>query len=104
MVNSEMNIPQIKKYCKIDRAGDILLRNAVNKMNLSARGYHRVLKLARTIADLANEENISSDNIESGPRRMVACAVLDLDGRTRDGCSDDDHDGQHGLPHFNPRS
>jgi len=62
-INSEMNIPQIKKYCKIDSAGENLLRNAVDKMNLSARGYHRILKLARTIADLANEENIKRDNI-----------------------------------------
>lgn len=61
--NSEMTIPQIKKYCKIDNQGEFLLRNAVNKMNLSARGYHRVLKLARTIADLVKEENIISNHI-----------------------------------------
>lgn len=62
-VNSEMNIPQIKKYCQIDRAGESLLRNAVDKMNLSGRGYHRILKLARTIADLALEENILKDHV-----------------------------------------
>ena len=61
--NSEMNIPQIKKYCQIDRTGESLLKNAVDKMNLSARGYHRILKLARTIADLSNEENILKDHI-----------------------------------------
>ena len=61
--NSEMTIPQIKKYCQIDSAGNALLRNAVDKMNLSARGYHRILKLARTIADLSEEENIRRDHI-----------------------------------------
>jgi len=63
VTNSEMNIPEIKKYCQIDQFGKILLRNAVDKMNLSARGYHRVLKLARTIADLAEEEKISRNHI-----------------------------------------
>lgn len=62
-VNSEMAIPEIKKYCQTDDAGDSLLRNAVDKMNLSARGYHRILKLARTIADLANERNVLKDHI-----------------------------------------
>ena len=61
--NSEMTILEIKKYCQIDHAGESLLRNAVDKMNLSARGYHRILKLARTIADLNNEKNIFKDNI-----------------------------------------
>ena len=61
--NSEINIPQIKKYCRIDSAGENLLRNAVDRMSLSARGYHRILKLARTIADLADEPNILKDHI-----------------------------------------
>ena len=61
--NSEMNIPQIKKYCQVDRTGESLLKNAVDKMNLSARGYHRILKLARTIADLSNEEDILKNHI-----------------------------------------
>ncbi len=70
-VNSEMGIPEIKKYCKIDQQGDSLLRNAVDKMDLSARGYHRILKLARTIADLAGEDNISKNHIaEALPYRQ----------------------------------
>jgi len=63
ITNNEMNIPEIKKYCQIDESGKILLRNAVNKMNLSARGYHRTLKLARTIADLDNEKNILKNHL-----------------------------------------
>lgn len=56
--NSEMELPQIKKYCQIDLAGQNLLRKAVDSGKLSARGYHRVLKVARTIADLENSEKI----------------------------------------------
>ena len=50
--NSEMEIPEIKKYCRVEAAGESLLREAVNSGKLSARGYHRVLRVARTIADL----------------------------------------------------
>ena len=59
LTNSEMEIPQIKRYCQIDSKAQAILRNSVNSGNLSARGYHRVLKVARTIADLENSENIS---------------------------------------------
>ena len=58
LVNSEMEIPQIKKYCQIDSKSENLLRKYVNSGKLSARGYHRVLKVSRTIADLDNSENI----------------------------------------------
>ena len=61
--NSEMNIPMIKKYCETDEQGNKLLRNAVNNLHLSARGYHRILKLARTIADLEENLNITSHHI-----------------------------------------
>jgi len=61
--NSEMDIPMIKKYCQTDNQGNALLRNAVNNLHLSARGYHRILKLARTIADLEELSNISSSHI-----------------------------------------
>ena len=56
--NSEMEIPQIKKYCQIDSQSGNLLRKYVDSGKLSARGYHRVLKVARTIADLDDSENI----------------------------------------------
>jgi len=63
LVNSEMGIPQVKKYCQIDLKSEDLLRKYINSGKLSARGYHRVLKLARTIADLENLEKISFDNL-----------------------------------------
>lgn len=58
ITNSEMNIPLIKEYCQTNEEGNKLLRNAVNNLHMSARGYHRILKLARTIADLEDSLNI----------------------------------------------
>lgn len=63
LTNSEMNNSQIKQFCKLDEEGLNLLKLAISKMNLSARGYHRVLKLARTIADLSSSENILLEHI-----------------------------------------
>jgi len=63
LTNSEMEIPQIKKYCQIDLKSQDLLRKYVDSGKLSARGYHRVLKVARTIADLENSENISYNHL-----------------------------------------
>jgi len=63
LTNSEMEIPQIKKYCQIDLKSEDLLRKYVNSGKLSARGYHRVLKVSRTIADLENSENVKFDHL-----------------------------------------
>lgn len=56
--NSEMSLPQIEKYCRLDLQGEKILAQAVDKYKLSARSYMRILKVARTIADLAGHENI----------------------------------------------
>lgn len=61
--NSQMGVRQIKKFCLISTAGRALLTNAAEKLNLSARAYSRVLKVARTIADLEREELISPSHI-----------------------------------------
>lgn len=61
--NSEMKLKDIKTFCRVDEACQTLLKNAVYKYNLSARAYHRILKLSRTIADLAGEEKIKPDHI-----------------------------------------
>ena len=53
----------IEKYCKLDDKGKIILERAFNKLGLSARAYGRILKVARTIADLSNEENILSSHV-----------------------------------------
>ncbi len=63
MYNSEMKAPEIKEFCQIDNQGKALLKNAVNQFQLSARTYHRILKLARTIADLANQSEIQTPHL-----------------------------------------
>jgi magnesium chelatase family protein len=61
--NSEMEIPEIKKYCQIDPKSEDLLRKYVDSGRLSVRGYHRILKVARTIADLEGKEKISFEHL-----------------------------------------
>lgn len=61
--NAEMGIKEIKEFCRPDQAGLLLLRNAVASQRLSARAYHRVLKLARTIADLFRAPQITAEHI-----------------------------------------
>jgi magnesium chelatase family protein len=56
--NAEMGAKEMKEFCKVDEQTLLLLKNAVQQLNLSARAYHRVLKTARTIADLCGSENI----------------------------------------------
>ena len=56
--NSEMSPAEIRKFCRLDADGEKLIRNIMIKYNVSARVYHRLLKLARTIADLENSEQI----------------------------------------------
>lgn len=63
LTNSEMTNQDIKKYCVVSDEGLNLLKMAISSLNLSARGYHRVLKLSRTIADLEGTENISENHI-----------------------------------------
>lgn len=61
--NSELNSDLIKKFCKIDENSENMLKSAIIKFNLSGRSYDRILKLARTIADLENVENIAQSHI-----------------------------------------
>ena len=61
--NADMRVGEVRQYCKLDAAGESLVRAAMGQMNLSARGYHRVLKLARTIADLAGSEQIQAAHL-----------------------------------------
>jgi magnesium chelatase family protein len=63
LTNSEMGSNLIKQYCQVNQEALDLLKLVISKMNLSARGYHRVLKLSRTIADLASSEKILSEHI-----------------------------------------
>jgi len=56
--NSQMQTRHIRKFCKLDKKGDALLEQVTDKLGLSARSFTRILKLARTIADLAGVEQI----------------------------------------------
>ncbi len=61
--NSELTPNLIEKFCPLDFKGKQILRTAFEKLGLSARAYGRILKVARTIADLAGNENISVENL-----------------------------------------
>ncbi len=57
--NAHMGPREVRAHCRVDGEGERLLEAAIKRLGLSARGYDRVLKVARTIADLAGEEAIS---------------------------------------------
>lgn len=61
--NSGLTPKLIEEYCKVDEKGKKLLDNAFEKLGLSARAYGRILKVARTIADLENAENIKNKHL-----------------------------------------
>ena len=58
--NADMRVGEIRQFCRLPDEGQSLMRAAMTQLNLSARAYHRILKLARTIADLAGSEEIQS--------------------------------------------
>jgi magnesium chelatase family protein len=75
LTNADMRVGEIRQHCKLDAAGESLVRAAMGQMNLSARGYHRVLKLARTIADLAGSDAIQvthvAEALQYRPKNMM---------------------------------
>ena len=61
--NADMETKHIKKYCGIKNEAKNLLQLAMSELGMSARAYHRILKVARTIADLADSENIETEHV-----------------------------------------
>lgn len=61
--NTEMNVVEIKTYCKLGTAEETFMRQAMKMYNFSGRSLHRILKVARTIADLADMEYINTDHL-----------------------------------------
>ena len=61
--NAEMNNKQLKQFCNLEEQSILLLKQAISKLNLSARAFHRVIKIARTIADLEPSLKIKSNHV-----------------------------------------
>ncbi len=61
--NADMGPAEVREYCQVDDAGGSLLRAAMEQLQMSARAFHRVLKLGRTIADLAGSETIETAHL-----------------------------------------
>ena len=74
--NADMRVGEIRRFCKLQDEGQSLMRAAMTQLNLSARAYHRILKLARTIADLAGSEDIQSvhlaEALQYRPKLMLS--------------------------------
>jgi magnesium chelatase family protein len=73
--NADMRPAEVRQHCKLDDAGNTLMRTAMRQLQLSARAYHRILKLARTIADLAGAESITpvhlAEALQYRPRALM---------------------------------
>ena len=61
--NADMRAGEVRQFCQLQTEGQSLMRSAMSQLNLSARAYHRILKLSRTIADLAESDEIQSTHL-----------------------------------------
>ena len=75
MTNADMRVAEVRQFCELDAEGQQLVKAAMTQLQLSARAYHRILKLARTIADLAGDESIQSSHLaealQNRPKGMM---------------------------------
>ena len=61
--NAQISTKQMNKYCILEEKGELILKNAIEKLNLSARSYARIKKVSRTIADLENSRDIQTVHV-----------------------------------------
>ena len=61
--NSQLDAKETEKYCMLEQEGEALIRRAIASLSLSARAYHRVLRMARSIADLQNMPTLSRNHV-----------------------------------------
>lgn len=71
--NAHMTARDLRTFCRVDAGSDGLLRTAITRLGLSARAYHRVLKIARTLADLEGAEEIATPHVAEA----IQCRSLD---------------------------
>ncbi len=74
--NAQMDVKQIRKFCRLDENSKTLLKTAMERLNLSARAYDRILKVSRTIADLEGAKQINGSHISEA----IQYRSLDRDG------------------------
>ena len=61
--NSSLSIKELQNYCELDEESEDFIRQAYEKFEMSMRGYHKVLKIARTVADVEQSENININHL-----------------------------------------
>lgn len=63
MVNGDMGLSEVQKFCQLEKEGLAMIRMSVERMGLSAHAYHRILNLGRTIADLVGSEQVQQAHL-----------------------------------------
>ncbi len=74
--NADMGVAEVRKFCSLNEEGSALIKSAMSQMQLTARGYHRVIKLARTIADLAGAAQIAPNHLAEALQYRARTAIF----------------------------